>query len=111
VFWLAWTGRCGYCAGHSRWFPGLRLCLVRVMQGVPVAFALAGGKAGECEVVLVGLLTADPDLVASRPGQALATTGTASAAPPGRLWPAGIRFLRPVCLSEAAPGPAGAPGH
>jgi hypothetical protein len=38
----------GYCAGHSRWFRGLRLRLVRTLPGLPAAFALAGAKAGMC---------------------------------------------------------------
>ena len=45
----------GYCASHSRWFWGLRLHLVCTLQGLPVAFALAGAKADEREV-LAGML-------------------------------------------------------
>ena len=49
---------------------GLRLHLVTTLQGLPVAFALAGAKADEREV-LAGMFTAGPDLVAARPGQTL----------------------------------------
>lgn len=42
----------GYCASHSRYFWGLRLHLVCALSGLPVAFALAGAKAGEQETLL-----------------------------------------------------------
>jgi Transposase DDE domain len=67
---LAGWAEYGYCASHSRYFWGLRLHLVRTLQGLPVAFALAGAKAGEREV-LAGMLAADPGLLAARPGQTL----------------------------------------
>jgi hypothetical protein len=44
----------------------LRLHLACTLQGLPVAFALAGAKADEREI-LAGMLTADPDLAATRP--------------------------------------------
>jgi DDE family transposase len=66
---LAGWAEYGYCASHSRYFWGLRLHLVCTLQGLPVAFALAGAKADER--VLTGMLTAGPDLVAARPGQTL----------------------------------------
>ena len=49
---------------------GLRLHLVCTLQGLPVGFALAGAKADERQVLL-GILAADPALVAARPGQTL----------------------------------------
>ena len=67
---LAGWAEYGYCASHSRYFWGLRLHLVCTLQGLPVAFALAGAKADEREV-LAGMFTADPELVATRPGQTL----------------------------------------
>jgi len=67
---LAGWAEYGYCASHSRYFWGLRLHLVATLQGLPVAFALAGAKADERDV-LAGMLTAGPDLVAARPGQTL----------------------------------------
>src|ERR1022692_3445277 len=60
--------QCGYCPSHSRWFRGLHL--VCTLQGLPVAFALAGAKAGEREI-LARMLTASPDPVAARPGPTL----------------------------------------
>ena len=60
----------GYCASHSRYFWGLRLHLVCTLHGLPVGFALAGAKADERQVLL-GILAADPTLVATRPGQTL----------------------------------------
>ena len=67
---LAGWAEYGYCVSHSRYFWGLRLHLVCTLQGLPVAFALAGAKADEREV-LAGMFTADPELVATRPGQTL----------------------------------------
>src|SRR6266704_559424 len=49
---------------------GLRLHLVCTLHGLPVGFALAGAKADEREVLL-GILAADPALLAERPGQTL----------------------------------------
>ena len=67
---LAGWAQYGYCASHSRYFWGLRLHLVATVGGLPVAFALAGAKADEREVLL-SIFQTDPDLVASRPGQIL----------------------------------------
>ncbi|MFD7282722.1 IS982 family transposase [Streptomyces sp. NPDC059862] len=67
---LAGWAEYGYCASHSRFFWGLRLHLVCTLQGLPVAFALTGAKADERET-LMDLLDAEPELVATRPGQTL----------------------------------------
>jgi Transposase DDE domain len=67
---LAGWAEYGYCASHSRFFWGLRLHLVCTLHGLPIGFALAGAKADERQVVL-GILDADPGLVAGRPGQIL----------------------------------------
>ena len=67
---LAGWAEYGYCASHSRYFWGLRLHLVCTLQGLPVAFALAGAKADERDV-LQGMLAAGPGLVTARPGQTL----------------------------------------
>ena len=67
---LAGWAQYGYCASHSRYFWGLRLHLVCTLQGLPIGFALAGAKADERQVLL-GILAADPTLVATRPGQTL----------------------------------------
>jgi hypothetical protein len=83
---LAGWAEYGYCASHSRYFWGLRLHLVRTLQGLPVAFALAGAKADEREV-LAGMLTAGPDLAAARPGQTLIGTRTTTAATSRPPWP------------------------
>lgn len=49
---------------------GLRLHLVCTLQGLPIAFALAGAKADE-RGTLLDLLAAEPGLTAARPGQTL----------------------------------------
>jgi hypothetical protein len=67
---LAGWAEYGYCASHSRYFWGLRLHLVCTLHGLPVAFALAGAKADERDV-LAGMFTAEPELLAARPGQTL----------------------------------------
>ncbi|MFI7498818.1 transposase [Streptomyces sp. NPDC049687] len=67
---LAGCAEYGYCAGHSRFFWGLRLYLVCTLQGLPVAFSLTGAKADERETLL-DLLAAEPELVTARPGQTL----------------------------------------
>lgn len=41
---LAGWAECGYCAGHNRFFWGLRLHLVCTLQGLPIAFALTGPR-------------------------------------------------------------------
>jgi hypothetical protein len=65
---LAGWAEYGYCASHSRYFWGLRLHLVCTLGGLPVGFALTGAKADERQTLL-GIFTADPTLVAERPGQ------------------------------------------
>ncbi len=99
---LAGWAEYGYCASHSRYFWGLRLHLVCTLHGLPVAFALAGAKADERDV-LAGMLTAGPDLVAARPGQTLIGDKNYY----GRdfesaIAQAGIRLLRPARKGEPA---------
>jgi hypothetical protein len=99
---LAGWAEYGYCASHSRYFWGLRLHLVCTLQGLPVAFALAGAKADEREV-LAGMLTADPGLLAARPGQTLIGDKNYY----GRdfeaaMAEAGVRLLRPARKGEPA---------
>jgi hypothetical protein len=95
---LAGWAAYGYCASHSRWFWGLRLHLVCTLHGLPVA--LAGAKADERQVLL-GILAADPTLVAARPGQTL----IADKHYYGRQFEAalaglGVRLLRPARKGE-----------
>jgi hypothetical protein len=97
---LAGWAEYGYCASHSRYFRGLRLHLVCTLQGLPVAFALTGARAGERDV-LTGMLTAGPDLIAARPGQTLIGDKNYY----GRdfeatMTDAGIRLLRPARKGE-----------
>jgi hypothetical protein len=97
---LAGWAEYGYCASHSRYFWGLRLHLVCTLQGLPVAFALAGAKADEREV-LAGMLTAGPDLVAARPGQTLiGDKNYFGAAFEAAIAAAGITLLRPARKGE-----------
>jgi hypothetical protein len=94
-----WT-QYGYCASHSRYFWGLRLHLVATVGGLPVAFAVAGAKADERQVLL-SIFEADPDLVASRPGQML--TGDKNHYGHGFesvLAEAGLTLLRPARKGE-----------
>jgi len=67
---LAGWAEYGYCASHSRFFWGLRLHLVATLHGLPIAYMLTGAKADERQVLL-DLLSDDPHLAASRPGQIL----------------------------------------
>lgn len=67
---LAGWAEYGYCASHSRFFWGLRLHLLCTLGGLPVAFALTGAKADE-RTTLLGMLDADPDLVARHPRQTI----------------------------------------
>jgi hypothetical protein len=67
---LAGWAEYGYCASHSRFFWGLRLHLLSTLGGLPVGLALTGAKADERQVLL-DILSADPTLVADRPGQTL----------------------------------------
>jgi hypothetical protein len=55
---------------QARYFWGLRLHLLCTPSGLPVAFALTGAKADERETLL-GMLDADPALLAARPNQKL----------------------------------------
>ena len=97
---LAGWAEYGYCASHSRYFWGLRLHLVCTLQGLPVAFALAGAKADEREV-LAGMLTASPDLVPARPGQTLiGDKNYFGAAFEATMAGAGITLLRPARKGE-----------
>jgi hypothetical protein len=98
---LAGWAEYGYCASHSRYFWGLRLHLVCTLGGLPVGFALAGAKADERQVLL-GILTADPSLVAERPGQTLiGDKNYYAAAFEQALAEAGLRLLRPARKGEA----------
>lgn len=67
---LAGWAEYGYCASHSRFFWGLRLHLLCTLGGLPVAFALTGAKADE-RTTLLGMLEADPALLARHRGQDL----------------------------------------
>jgi Transposase DDE domain len=99
---LAGWAEYGYCASHSRYFWGLRLHLVATLQGLPVAFALAGAKADEREV-LAAMLTAGRDLVTARPGQTLiGDKNYYGATFEAGLASAGIRLLRPARKGEPA---------
>jgi hypothetical protein len=86
-----------YCASHSRFFWGLRLHLLCTLSGLPVAFALAGAKADEREVLLA-IFEADPNLVAARPKQKLMADKNYY----GKAFEATLARCR-----AAAPGPQG----
>jgi hypothetical protein len=97
---LAGWAQYGYCASHSRYFWGLRLHLVCTLQGLPVGFALAGAKADERQVLL-GILAADPALLAARPAQTLiADKHYYGREFEGSLAGLGVRLLRPARQGE-----------
>jgi hypothetical protein len=97
---LAGWAQYGYCASHSRYFWGLRLHLVCTLHGLPVAFALAGAKADERQVLL-DLLAVEPQLAATRPGQVLLADKNYYGAEFERILGAeGVRLLRPARKGE-----------
>ena len=97
---LAGWAEYGYCASHSRFFWGLRLHLVCAVSGLPVAFALTGAKADEREILL-GMLDADPNLLATHPGQTLmADKNYYGRQFEAALADAGVELLRPARKGE-----------
>jgi Transposase DDE domain len=97
---LAGWAQYGSCASHSRSFWGLRLHLVCTLQGLPVGFALAGANADERQVLL-GILAADPTLLATRPDQTLITDKHYYGAGfQAELAAQGVRLLRPARKGE-----------
>src|SRR5258705_6585771 len=64
-----WAGY-GYCASPSRFFWGLPLHRFFTLSGLPIAFALTGAKADERQILL-GMLEAEPGLMAGRERQTL----------------------------------------
>jgi hypothetical protein len=104
---LAGWAQYGYCASHSRYFWGLRLHLVCTLSGLPIAFALAGAKAGEQET-LPDIFAAEPRLLAERPGQTLiGDKNYFSADFQTQLAQTGAVLLRPARKGE--PNPAASP--
>ena len=100
---LAGWAEYGYCASHSRFFWGLRLHLVCALSGLPVAFALTGAKADEREILL-GMLDADPNLLATHPGQTLmADKNYYGRQFEAALADAGIDLLRPARKGRETP--------
>jgi hypothetical protein len=98
---LAGWAEYGYCASHSRYFWGLRLHLVCTLHGLPVGFALTGAKADERQVLL-GILDADPSLLADRCGQTLIGDKNYFGRDfEARLDDAGVRLLRPARKGES----------
>ena len=97
---LAGWAEYGYCASHSRYFWGLRLHLLCTLSGLPVAFALTGAKADEREILL-GMLDADPNLLATHPVQTLmADKNYYDSQFEATLADAGIELLRPARKGE-----------
>ncbi|MFI5685598.1 transposase, partial [Streptomyces sp. NPDC051636] len=103
---LAGWAEYGYCASHSRFFWGLRLHLIRTPHGLPVAFALAGAKAVECDVLL-DIFATEPDLLHARPGQTLlADKNYYGRQFEQQLAEQGVRLLRPARKGETPPSSA-----
>lgn len=94
-----WAGY-AYCASRSRFFRGLRPCLVCAPTGMPTMRALANPKIGEREV-LTAMLEVDADPVARREGILLITDkGFASEPFEKNLVTQGIELLRPSLKRE-----------
>ena len=75
-------------------------------QGLPVGFALAGATADERQLLL-GILAADPTLVATRPGQTLiADSHYYGRGFQAELVAQGVRLLRPARKGEPQPAAA-----
>jgi hypothetical protein len=73
------------------------------LAGLPIAFALAGTKADERNVLLA-IFTAEPDLTTTRPGQALiGDKKYYGAAFETALAGTGVKLLRPARQSEPPP--------
>jgi hypothetical protein len=99
---LAGWAQYGYCASHSRFFWGLRLHLACTLHGLPVGFALTGAKADERETLL-GMLAADPSLLAGRRHQTLiADKNYYGRQFETELAERGVRLLRPTRKGERA---------
>jgi hypothetical protein len=97
---LAGWAEYGYCASHTRYFWGLRLHLVCTLHGLPITFALTGAKADERDTLL-GMLTADTDLVTARAGQTLIGDKNYFGAQfEAALTETGITLLRPTRKGE-----------
>jgi hypothetical protein len=98
---LAGWAEYGYCPSHSRWFWGLRLHLVCTLHGLPVAFALAGAKADERQVLLD--ILAKGRLPEGRAGQVIiADKNYYGRDFEAALAAAGLTLLRPARKGEAA---------
>ncbi|MGY1700794.1 IS982 family transposase [Geodermatophilus sp. SYSU D00766] len=104
---LAGIAGYGYCPSHSRWFWGLRLHLICTPAGLPISWALTDPKLDERQV-LMGILDADADLLAARPGLLLiADKGYVSAELDDYLHARGADLLRPSYRNRAPrPGQA-----
>ncbi len=103
---LAGWAEYGYCASHSRFFWGLRLHLVCTLSGLPVAFALAGAKADEREVLL-GMLDADPNLMIAHQKQKLMADKNYY----GKAFEAALADAEVELLRPARKGEKPRPGH
>lgn len=102
---LAGWAQYGYCASHSRYFWGLRLHLVCTLGGLPIAFALAGAKANE-QQVLLEILAVEPSLLADRPGQTVIGDKNYF----GRAFEAQLADAGAVLLRQARKGEGPRPG-
>jgi DDE family transposase len=98
---LAGWAEYGYCAGHSRFFWGLRLHLLCILHGLPVGFVVTGAKADERQTLL-GILDADPELTAGRRGQiVIADKNYYGREFEASLTGAGLDLLRPAGNGES----------
>jgi hypothetical protein len=66
---IGWAGY-EYCAAHSRYYWGLKLCLVTTPDGMPTTWCLASPQPGERQVA-VGLLAQAARTGVLRPGLTL----------------------------------------
>ena len=98
---LAGWASYGYCASHSRRFWGPRLHLITTVHGLPVAFALAGAKTDEREV-LVDLFDLDTAGLLTHPGGLvlIVDKGYRDAATERLLNERGVTVIRPAYRTE-----------
>ena len=100
---LAGWAEYGYCAGHSRFFWGLRLHLVTTVHGLPLGWALTGAKADERQV-LTDILTGTPLPAAGYRPTLIGDKNYFGAAFEHDLAAGGITLLRPTRKGETPRG-------
>ena len=89
----------GYCASHSRYFWGLRLHLIAVPSGLPIAYALTSANTNERTTALA-MISLDPELTDRAQQTLMGDKGYRSAQFETELNTADITLIRPSLKSE-----------